>query len=112
MRHALRRLCQSAGMTVIAFASGDDFLSSLAARTPDCVVLDLHMPSVSGFEVQERLKRVAPGLPIIVLTGHDTPDSRYRVLAAGAAAYLRKPVDDKSLLDAIGRAISGGGAEG
>jgi FixJ family two-component response regulator len=64
------------------------------------------MPGVNGFEVQERLARSAPALPIVVITGHDIPEAGERVLAAGAAAYLRKPVDGQTLLDAVASAIA------
>lgn len=82
-------------------------------RAVDCVVLDLHMSGTNGFEVQTQLVRSGSRLPIIVMTGHDTPDLKARVLAGGACAYLLKPIDDRVLLDAIHDAISlatGGGA--
>ena len=55
VRRALKRLLVSSGITVEAFASGAEFLDSLATRRPDCLVLDLHMPGLSGFDVQARL---------------------------------------------------------
>src|SRR5215208_2410108 len=55
VRRALKRLMVSSGITVEAFASGAEFLDSLATRRPDCLVLDLNMPGLSGFDVQARL---------------------------------------------------------
>jgi len=105
IRRALKRLMISAGIDVEMFSGGEDFLSALATSRLDCVVLDLHMPGISGFEVQSRLAQSGSKLPVVVLTGHDTPDSEARALAGGAAAYLRKPVNDKLLLKAIMSAI-------
>jgi len=67
----------------------------------DCVILDLHLPGMSGFEVQEALTERGASVPVVVLTGNDTPANRARSLANGAHAYLCKPVDDKVLLDAL-----------
>jgi FixJ family two-component response regulator len=102
---ALERLLRSAGFNVETFGSGVDFVKSLASRQPACVVLDLHMPRMSGFDVQEHLIRAGAAVPIIVITGHDTSQSRDRVVGAGASAYLRKPVDDQALLDAVHKAV-------
>lgn len=67
----------------------------------DCVILDLHLPGMSGFEVQEALTERGASVPVVVLTGNDTPANRARSLANGAYAYLCKPVDDKVLLEAL-----------
>ena len=107
VRRALKRLMVSAGISVESFASGSEFLESLAERRPDCVVLDLHMPGVSGFDVQARLAQSRDPPPVVVITGQDTPESRRRVMDGGAAACLRKPMNDHVLLDAIASAIRG-----
>jgi len=105
IRNALRRLLRSAGMDVETFPSGVEFLDSLATRRPDCVVLDLHMPVVNGFEVLEQLAKSDMHLPVVVITGHDSDETRYLALARLPVAYLRKPVDDQVLLDAIALAL-------
>ena len=102
---AFERLLQSAGFDVVTFPSGIDFLESLKTRQPDCLVLDLHMSPISGFEVQSRLRQSGLQIPVVIITGHDTEESQQRVLDAGAAAYLRKPVDDQVLLDTVTAAI-------
>lgn len=105
VRKALERLLRSAGMNVETFASGVDFLAVMNSGCLDCVVLDLHMPRVSGFEVQQQLTRLGNNVPVVVITGHDSPESHSRALAGGAAAYLLKPIDEQVLLDAIHAAI-------
>ena len=107
VRRAMGRLVRSAGIDVETFPSGAEFLQSLESHSPDCVVLDLHMPGLNGFEVQARLKDSESRVPIVVITGHDTDESRERVTKAGVAAYLLKPVDEKILLDTISAAVAG-----
>jgi FixJ family two-component response regulator len=104
VRKALKRLLRAANLDADTFASGRDFIDSLAAQVPDCIVLDLHMPGMNGLDVQQQLARSGLQLPIVIITGHDEPLARAQCLTSGAAAYLRKPLDDKALLDAIHRA--------
>ncbi|MCG3149087.1 MAG: Response regulator protein TmoT [Verrucomicrobiae bacterium] len=107
VRKALQRLLRSVGMTTEAFATGAEFLQSLADHKPDCIVLDIHMPGMTGFEVQARLAVAGPPLPVVIITGYDSPETQNRVMTAGASAYLRKPINDEALLAAIHRAIGG-----
>jgi FixJ family two-component response regulator len=101
IRRALVRLLRSAGLEAEAFECGSAFLESLSRRTPRCVVLDIHMPGLSGLDVQARLAESWPRLPVIFITGHHSPETRERVLASHPLAYLAKPVHDQLLLDAI-----------
>lgn len=105
IRKALRRLLRSAGMDVKSFPSGVEFLESLTTQWPDCVVLDLQMPVMNGFEVQARLAELRVSVPVVVITGHDSDEMRALALAGFPVAYLRKPVKDQLLLDAIALAL-------
>ncbi|MBC5783826.1 response regulator [Ramlibacter sp. USB13] len=105
VRRALGRLIRSAGFGVETFASGVEFMQSLQRHQPDCVVLDLRMPMVSGLEVQSAMVRSGTRVPVIIITGDDSPQTRERTLRQGARAYLRKPVDDAMLIEAIQGAI-------
>ena len=109
VRRALERLIRSARFDAEAHAGGDEFLRSLADHRPDCVVLDIHMPRVDGFQVQLRLAEARVTIPVIVITGHDTAETHARALKGGAIAYLRKPVDAEALLAAISIALTKGG---
>lgn len=104
---ALGRLLRSAGLDAETFLSGNEFLETLQDHRPDCIVLDLHMPKVDGFQVQARLAVADFRIPVIAITGHDTPESETRALEGGAVAYLRKPVDAETLLGTIAEAIAG-----
>jgi FixJ family two-component response regulator len=105
VRVALTRLVSSAGFNVETFASGAEFLRSVQDHEPDCVVLDLHMPEMSGFDVQGALTRTHPAVPVVVMTGHDTAEARLRAAEMGAKVYLCKPINDEVLLAAIGEAV-------
>jgi FixJ family two-component response regulator len=106
VRKAIERLLRSAGMDVETFASGPEFLDVVCNRQPDCVVLDLHMPEMTGFEVQAKLAESNARLPVIIITGHHTSESHSRALAGGASAYLSKPVSEHVLLDAIAATLA------
>jgi len=106
VRKALMRLMRSAGLSVETFGSGAEFLKSIETRLPDCAVLDLHMPQIDGFSVQASLARKCAALPVIILTGHDLPKAGERAMQGGASAFLRKPVPDRTLLDAISAATT------
>ena len=105
VRVAFARLLECAGFAIRVFDSGEAFLSDAGCRRPDCVVLDLNMPGLSGFEVQARLGAQGRDIPVVLVTGHDTASVRARASAAGAKAYLCKPVDDDALLAAIADAL-------
>ena len=104
IRKALKRLMRAANLEAEGFASGAAFLDSLATRRPDCLILDLHMPGMSGLHVLQRLQQAGVRVPTIVITAYDEPETRSHCLAAGAAAYLRKPFEDRLLLDAVASA--------
>ena len=101
VRKALRRLVGAAGFEVQTFASGKQFLESLKLRRPDCAVVDLHLPMLTGLEVQEQLTREHAPFPVIMITGRDEPGLSERARAAGAAAFLCKPIDQAVLLETI-----------
>lgn len=107
VRKALGRLLRAAGLAADCYASGQEFLKAVDLGNPSCLVLDLHMPGLSGFEVLQRLHARGPRLPTIIITGHDEPENEVRCLAAGAVAYMRKPFDDNVLLETIDRAVHG-----
>ena len=106
VRVALGRLLRLANHTVLAFASGEEFLASLAVRMPDCVLLDVHMPGLTGLEVQARLRAAGLDLPVIFITASDEADIGRRALEAGGLLVLRKPFSNDLLLDAVSVALN------
>jgi FixJ family two-component response regulator len=108
VRRALRRLVQSAGYTVETFASAGEFLASPAPAQAACLVLDIALEGMSGFELRERLATDHPSLPIIFITALVDATTHERVRSSGVAARLHKPFDDHALLDAIRVAVDQG----
>jgi len=109
MRKALRRLLATRGFRVEEYERGDEFLAAVGSRSLHCVLLDLHLPGINGFEVLETLGIRRIPVPVIVITAHDEPGTAERVVALGASAYLRKPVERDVLFAAIAEAAPGTG---
>ena len=105
IRKALSRLLRASGLEAESYANGQEFLDAAAEHRPDCVVLDLHMPGMSGLQVLRKLKAAGQRLSVVVITAHDEPETRERCIDAGACAYLRKPLEDRLLLNAISAAM-------
>jgi FixJ family two-component response regulator len=105
VRTALGRLLRLADYEVAAFASGEEFLASLATRRPACVILDVHMPGLSGFDVQERLRAADIDVPVVFITASDDISLGQTVLEAGGVKLLRKPFSNDALLEAVGTAL-------
>ena len=105
---ALLRLLRTADLRAEAYCSAIDFIESLRDGAPDCVILDLQMPHMTGMEVLERLQRVAAPPPVIVVTAFDQPGVRERCTELGVVCYLRKPVDGDKLLRSVCAAVAGG----
>jgi FixJ family two-component response regulator len=105
VRRALQRLLQSAGFTVETFATASEFLNAPYWAQTACLVLDIHLPGMSGFELQEYLAVSGVPIPIVFITALDDVSTRERVNSTGAAGYLRKPFDQDTLIEAISRAI-------
>ena len=97
-REALERLLGTFAFQVRTFASGEEFLHSRELSSVACLVLDVAMPGMSGFEVQRRLRGRGLRIPTVVVTAHADDDVAQRVAAAGAIAILSKPVDQQTLL--------------
>ena len=105
---AIARLLRSLEMDVDTFTSGHEFIEHIETMRsfhPDCVVLDVRMPGISGLEVQQLLVRSENFIPVIFITGHDDMIVRERALQAGAVAFLRKPIDKELLIKILNEAL-------
>jgi len=100
---AVARLLKTHAFDVVTFTRGEEFLAECTSQSPDCLLLDLHMPDLSGFEVLERI--AARRIRSFVITGHDEPGNAERVRALGAVDYFLKPVNESQLIEAIRSAI-------
>ena len=100
VRRSLLRVVQSAGYAAESFASARAFLDWLPQGRAACLVLDVHMDEMSGFDLQDKL-----AVPIIFITAHDDAATMERIEKSGASGHLRKPFGEKSVLEAIRRAV-------
>jgi len=105
MRKALGRLCQSVGLNVKTFASALDFLAHGAPESPACIVLDVHLPGLSGLDLQTELTARNIQTPIVFITGHGDIPMSVRAVKAGAVDFLTKPFRNRNLMEAIQDAI-------
>jgi FixJ family two-component response regulator len=105
IREALSSLLSSAGLRIEAFGSAEEFLRATANESPVCLILDLHLPDISGFDLQHQLAE-ADGPPIVFISGHGDIPSSVRAMKAGAIEFLPKPFSDQELLAAIDSAIA------
>ena len=105
VRKALVRLLRAAGLEAQGFPSGSALLHSIAARRPDCLIVDLHMPGMSGLEMLRQLRDRGISLPTVVITVAYGPHARVLCREAGASACLCKPLDESMLIDAIAAAL-------
>ncbi len=109
VRRALARLLKSESIEVKGYGSGTEFLEGVGTTEPHCVILDLHMPDLNGFDVLRHFARMQYQCPVIVMTGHDSPKARAESLALGAVKYLAKPFDAELLVAAIRQIAAGNG---
>lgn len=105
IREALRSLMRSVQWEADTFSSAEEFLASGRADDTACLILDLYLPGMNGFDLQRQLNQAGRGIPIIFITAHADEASREKALKAGAVELLAKPVRREPLFRAIQSAI-------
>jgi FixJ family two-component response regulator len=106
MSQAMARILRLGGFAPRTFASAEQMLAAGDAGGAACLVLDVHLPGLTGFELCEKLARGGSQAPVIFITAHDEPGSRQRAERAGAAAFLTKPFSGHALVAAVERALA------
>lgn len=102
---ALERLLRASGFHPLSYPTAEAFLEDTRSTRVDCLVLDIHLGEMSGFDLQNRLAITGAVPPIIFITALDEAETRERARRAGCVAYLRKPFSASSLLEAVRRGI-------
>jgi FixJ family two-component response regulator len=105
VREALRSLIRWLGLHCETFESAAAFLAAARRDAPSCLVLDVHLPGVSGLDLPAELGRAGESLPVVFITGQGTIPMGIRAMKAGAVEFLTKPFDERELLSAIEQAI-------
>jgi two-component system response regulator FixJ len=106
VRDSLSELLESAGYSVLTYASASAFLQGVPGLRTGCVLTDVRMPELDGLALQRRLAELDVRLPVIVMTGHGDVPIAVEALKAGATDFLEKPFDDTQLLTSIANALA------
>jgi FixJ family two-component response regulator len=101
VRRALALLLTSYSFKTVTYGSAAEFLLSLERGAPTCLIVDLQMPDMTGLELQQRLVRDGVRIPTVVITAHNEFGARERCEAAGAMAFLLKPIQENVLVETI-----------
>lgn len=103
---SVQSVLESAGYEALVFESAEAFLRSGALPRVACVIADVRLPGMDGTELQRRIRREHPQMPVILITAHDDLDVHRRAVRDGAAAFLVKPFNGEDLLEHIARVTS------
>ena len=112
VRRALRRFIDLLGYNVETFATAEEFLDrplGAGSQTEEsfrCLILDVHLPGMSGLDLQERLNAEGRDLAIVFITAYPNDRARSKALQAGATAFLLKPFDEQALVDAVNKGLA------
>ena len=106
IREALENLISSVGFEVKLFASAEEYLDSDTPSQTDCAILDVRLPGITGLELQQRLVAEEQSIPVIVITAQGDDKTHDEAVAAGAIAFLKKPVTEAALLSAVESALN------
>jgi len=106
MLRSIRRLLNAAGFSVETFPSAEAFLEEGGCNRAACVVLDIHLPGMSGFDLRRHLTAAGSGLPIIFITAINDEELQGAATQLGCVAYLNKPFSPEALVSAVAQALT------
>ena len=110
VRSALARVLRTAGIPVETYATAHEYLSATMEREPTCLVLDVHLGGMTGFDLHDRLLASGSRVTVVFITAHDEVPSAELERRAGPDGYLRKPFDGDQLLALVRRVSHSGSA--
>jgi two-component system response regulator FixJ len=105
VRDSVRTLLECYGMDVREYGSALEFLEGEGFREPGCLVLDIHLPVVSGLDLLAAMRARRIAMPVVLMTGRGDKETKERALKAGAVAFLEKPVREDALMEAVRSAL-------
>mgnify|MGYP003631090527 CR=1 FL=1 len=105
-RDSLEALLTSFGHSVVAFASGNEFVEAVDESWTGCIILDVRMPGLSGPQVQQILRDRDNSLPVIIVTGHGDLPMAVKAMKAGALDFIEKPFDETIIMDGVTKAMA------
>ncbi|NTV53499.1 MAG: response regulator [Candidatus Firestonebacteria bacterium] len=108
---ALKSLMASHGFKVETFPSAETFFEEVPKTKPGCLILDVMMPGMDGWETQQRLFHTGSRRPVIFISANEDIEGKRRAALRGAVGFLQKPFDDKELVALIDRAMAKSGSD-
>lgn len=105
VRVSMARVLRLADYEVLPYASGEEFLAALGESRPDCALLDVHLPGMTGIQVQQALRSGDSRLPVVFITASEDPSVERDALGAGGLFVLHKPFTSNNLLACIVSAL-------
>ena len=108
MSRAMELVLNAAGFDAAMFPSAEALLEASFPNDTACLVLDVHLPGMTGFALYDRLSATHPQCPVIFITAYDEPTARARSVEARAVAYLIKPFAGKQLIESVERGTRAG----
>jgi FixJ family two-component response regulator len=106
VRRSLKLLMVSYGFTVDTFSSAEEFFTAVPNSAEGCLILDIHMPGLNGWDTQQRLTKTGYNLPVIVISADKDGNFKEKALKAGAVGFLRKPFEDHYLLHMVNKVFN------
>ena len=106
VRRSLKLLMVSYGFTVDTFSSSEEFFKTVPNNNEGCLILDIHMPGLNGWDTQQRLTKTGYNLPVIVISADKDGNFKEKALKAGAVGFLRKPFEDHYLLHMVNKVFN------
>jgi len=106
MQDSLHDLMEAAGLVARCFGSAEEFLESDLRTQAACLIVDIHMPKMSGLQLQAKLNEEGCNIPVIFVTAHGDARMRIRAMRDGAVEFLAKPFDHHLLLKRVRAALS------
>ena len=103
---ALGVLLVTYGFSVKTFTCAEDFFNAVPNSAPGCLLLDIHMPGLDGWETQQRLLKSGSSRPVIIMSADKNGGLNKKALKAGAAGFLQKPFNDRALVGLINIAVA------
>jgi FixJ family two-component response regulator len=106
MNRALARILRLGGIEAKSYVSGEALLASDTLQGAACLIVDVQLPEMNGFELRARLATMTVLPPVMFITAFDSPEARAQALEAGAVAFLTKPFSGRTLLETVGRVLA------
>ena len=106
VRRSLKLFMVSYGFAVETFSSAEEFFSDVRNKAPGCLILDIHMPGLNGWDTQQKLDKEGYNLPVIVISADKDDAFKEKALKAGAVGFLQKPFEDHYLLHMVNRVFN------